>query len=126
MPAFLEHANYAISDPLKTAEWMKTIFGWHIRWQGDSIVGGNTVHVGTEERYVALYAPDQALANKTDSYTQVGGLNHIAVVVQDLDATEAAILKHGFKTGNHGDYEPGRRFYFHDGDAIEYEVVAYS
>ena len=55
----------------------------------------------------------------------MGGLNHIAVTVDDLDQTEAAIKAHGFETGNHGDYEPGRRFYFHDGDGIEYEVVKY-
>jgi catechol 2,3-dioxygenase-like lactoylglutathione lyase family enzyme len=62
---------------------------------------------------------------KTNTYTQVGGLNHIAVVVEDIDATEAAVIAHGFKTGNHADYEPGRRFYFHDDDDIEYEVVQY-
>ena len=26
---------------------------------------------------------------------------------------------------NHGDYEPGRRFYFMDPDGIEYEIVSY-
>ena len=36
-----------------------------------------------------------------------------------------AVLAQGFTTGNHADYEPGRRFYFHDADGIEYEVVQY-
>ena len=44
---------------------------------------------------------------------------------EGLIASEAAIKAHGFETGNHGDYEPGRRFYFHDADGIEYEVVSY-
>ena len=26
---------------------------------------------------------------------------------------------------NHGDYDPGRRFYFLDPDGIEYEVISY-
>ncbi|MGJ8556368.1 MAG: VOC family protein, partial [Sulfitobacter geojensis] len=30
-----------------------------------------------------------------------------------------------FKTSNHADYEPGRRFYFHDTDGVEFEVVQY-
>lgn len=123
MTAQLEHANFTVSDPATTAAWMVKLFGWHIRWKGDAISGGHTVHVGTKAQYLALYKPDTTLNAKADSYTQLAGLNHIAVVVDDLDATEAAILAHGFKTGSHADYEPGRRFYFHDNDSIEYEVV---
>ena len=35
------------------------------------------------------------------------------------------VVEAGFKPINHADYEPGRRFYFHDHDGIEYEVVSY-
>lgn len=125
MPALLEHANYTVSDPLATAHWMAQIFGWHIRWQGDSIDGGMTAHVGTDDRYVALYTPHKALHDGPSSYTTVGGLNHIAVVVDDLDQLEQQVKAAGFVTGNHQVYEPGRRFYFHDADNIEYEVVQY-
>ena len=34
-------------------------------------------------------------------------------------------VEHGLETFNHGDYEPGRRFYFFDWDGIEFEVVSY-
>lgn len=125
MTTQLEHANYTVSDPAATAAWMQIVFGWHIRWQGDAISGGHTVHVGTQNHYLALYKPDTALSPKANNYSQLAGLNHIAVVVDNLDTTEAAILAHGFKTGSHADYEPGRRFYFHDEDGIEYEVVQY-
>lgn len=125
MPALLEHANYTVSDPAATAAWMETFFGWHIRWQGDAIAGGHTVHVGTKDRYLALYTPGAPDKAKQSNYTTIAGLNHIAVVVDDLDATERAIKQHGFVTGSHADYEPGRRFYFHDHDGIEYEVVQY-
>ncbi|MGJ5618249.1 VOC family protein [Sulfitobacter sp. MF3-043] len=125
MTAKLEHANYTVSDPAATADWMQKLFGWHIRWEGNAIAGGHTKHVGTDTQYVALYTPGDATKPKYTSYKVTGGLNHIAVVVDDLDATERAIKQHGFKTGNHADYEPGRRFYFHDDDGIEYEVVQY-
>ena len=125
MPAMLEHANITVSDPAATAAWMKTLFGWHIRWEGDAIMGGHTKHVGTASHYVALYVPDKTKPIAEDTYQTVGGLNHLAVVVDDLNATEAAIKAHGFETSNHGDYEPGRRFYFHDNDGIEFEVVQY-
>ncbi|MCX7558806.1 VOC family protein [Sulfitobacter sp. F26204] len=125
MTATLEHANFTVSDPHATAAWMTKLFDWHIRWEGAAINGGYTIHVGDKDRYLAIYSPNKATTSGASSYDVVGGLNHLAVVVDDLDKTEAAIKAHGFKTSNHGDYEPGRRFYFHDGDGIEYEVVQY-
>ncbi|MEQ6248883.1 VOC family protein [Sulfitobacter sp. HNIBRBA3233] len=125
MTARLEHANYTVSDPAATAAWMEKLFGWHRRWEGDATAGGHTVHIGTKDQYLALYTPAGAPSRAADSYNHVAGLNHIAVVVDDLDAMEKAVRAHGFETGNHADYEPGRRFYFHDADGIEYEVVQY-
>lgn len=124
--AQLEHANITVRDPAATAAWMEKLFGWHIRWQGDAISGGYTIHVGNDQRYIALYNPGTTVVDATSSYTRVAGLNHLAVTVDDLDATEAAIKAHGFETSNHGDYEPGRRFYFHDNEGIEFEVVSYT
>ena len=125
MTAMLEHANYTVTDATKTAAWMEKLFGWHIRWQGDATSGGTSIHVGTDHHYLALYTPSTAVTPIDSAYTTTGGLNHIAVVVDDLDGTETAVKAHGFTTGNHQDYEPGRRFYFHDADGIEYEVVSY-
>lgn len=125
MTAILEHANFTVKDPMATADWMGKLFGWSVRWSGAAIMGGFTVHVGTKDSYVALYSPGDRDLAKQDNYNTVGGLNHIGVTVDDLDATEAAVLAHGFETSNHGDYEPGRRFYFHDSDGLEFEVVSY-
>ncbi|MBB3993218.1 catechol 2,3-dioxygenase-like lactoylglutathione lyase family enzyme [Sulfitobacter undariae] len=125
MTAQLEHANFTVSDPAATAHWMEELFGWRIRWQGDAISGGHTIHVGTDSQYLALYTPPKPPQAKTDSYAQLAGLNHIAVTVEDLEKAEAKVKTLGFVTKNHADYEPGRRFYFHDNDGIEYEVVQY-
>ncbi len=123
--AVLEHVNVTVSDPLKTAEHLCQLFGWHIRWQGDAIHGGRTVHVGSDDSYVAVYTRGAPAEHKSDSYSTRGGLNHIGIVVDDLGAVEARVLKAGFKPHSHADYEPGRRFYFHDHDGIEFEVVSY-
>lgn len=88
MPAQLEHANFTVSDPAATADWMREVFGWHLRWEGDAMAGGHTKHVGTEAHYVALYNPGNAGTLMNTSYETIGALNHIAVVVDDLDATE--------------------------------------
>lgn len=123
--AFLEHVNVTVSDPEKTAKMLCDLFDWHIRWQGDSIDGGKTIHVGEEKSYVAVYSNPKAQSDPSVSYYTRGGLNHIAMVVNNLDATEKRVLAAGFETTNHGDYEPGRRFYFHDHDGIEFEIVSY-
>ena len=122
----LEHVNVTVSDPDRTAEWLGRVFGWRVRWSGPGMQTGRTVHCGTDGRYVALFNYGSTPAAPGDSYRTRAGLNHIGVVVDDLDATEARVKAEGFETGNHSDYEPGRRFYFDDHDGVEWEVVSYS
>lgn len=124
--SMLEHVNITVSDPAATAAWLETVFGWRIRWQGTAKFGGHTIHVGAEDSYVALYAPPEPSAPAVDSYRTRCGLNHVAVVVADLAATEARVKAAGFVPHSHADYAPGRRFYFHDTDGLEWEVVSYA
>ena len=127
--ALLEHVNLTVNDPKKTAAKLIEIFGWHVRWEGAAMNNGYTVHVGTEDHYVALYRPENgrqiARDTRERAAEQVGHLNHIAIVVDDLEATEKRVQAAGYMPENHGDYEPGRRFYFYDHDDIEFEVVSY-
>ena len=121
----LEHVNVTVSSPEQTAAMMCELFGWHVRWQGESMMGGHTVHVGNEASYVALYTHPELSSGDSRTYDTRGGLNHIGVVVDDLEDTEKRVLAAGFATHNHAEYEPGRRFYFNDRDGIEFEVVHY-
>jgi len=125
MAAQLEHANVTVSNASATAAWMCDLFDWHIRWQGASKDGGTSLHVGTDQQYLALYEPPRAEASQELREATLGGLNHIAMVVDDIDATEKAVKAAGFTPKSHANYEPGRRFYFFDHDQIEYEIVAY-
>lgn len=122
----LEHVNVTVSDPQRTAAMLGDLFGWHIRWQGKSGMGGDTVHVGTDDAYIAVYSTGASREPKSESYRIRGGLNHIGIVVDDLDEVERRVEKAGYRPHSHGDYEPGRRFYFHDHDGIEFEVVSYA
>jgi len=125
MTTTLEHANITVTDPATTAAWMCDIFGWDIRWQGPAIDAGMTIHVGGPASYLALYSPQKPLAKAPHSYTTNGGLNHLAVVTDDIHAMRRKVETAGFTPGEHFDYEPGQRFYFFDHDGIEYEVVQY-
>ena len=124
----LEHVNVTVPDPNATAKRLGDLFGWHIRWEGAAVNGGYTMHVGTEDSYIALYTGPGGAQNQspeTNSYLQRGGLNHIGVVVDDLDKIEALVIEMGFTPHSHADYEPGTRFYFIDSDGIEFEVIKY-
>ena len=125
--ARLEHANITVGDVEGTAELLVRLFGWQIRWQGPSIHGGWTIHVGTVDQYLALYSgPDRDKLAQADTYTLRGGLNHIGLVVDDLQAAETAVTAAGLTPTSHADYEPGRRFYFLSPQGVEFEVVSYS
>ncbi|MGJ8610282.1 MAG: VOC family protein [Octadecabacter sp.] len=123
----LEHVNVTVADPDASAALLGAVFGWRVRWAGPAIHGGYSVHVGSETSYVAFYtgAEGGVMDAQQSSYAQKAGLNHIAVVVDDLDAVEAKVIARGYETHSHADYEPGRRFYFREENGIEIEVVEY-
>lgn len=124
--AALEHVNVTVSDPEKTAQRLCDLFGWKIRWQGKAIHEGFTVHVGSDDNYLAVYGKGMPADPAAESYFTRGGLNHIGVTVDDLDGVEEKVKAMGYRPYNHADYEPGRRFYFEDEDGVEFEVVSYA
>lgn len=121
MPAArLEHANITVSDPDRSAALFANLCDWHERWRGPAMTGF-TVHVGSEDQYVALYSRGP----EPRRYAKGVPLNHIGLLVDDLAAAEAVVLEAGLEPFGHGDYDPGARFYFFDWDGIEFEVVSY-
>ncbi|MDE2562470.1 MAG: VOC family protein [Sphingomonadales bacterium] len=121
--ARLEHANITVSDPARSAALLEKLCGWHERWRGPAINDGWTIHVGSDTDYLALYTPGLAQAER---FAKGVPLNHVGLLVDDLDAAEAVVNEAGLATFNHADYEPGRRFYFFDWDGIEFEIVSYA
>ena len=73
---------------------MREVFEWPVRWQGAARGSGQSVHVGGEVSYIALYCPYAATA--PDSYHCLSGLNHIGVVVDDIGKVERRVQKAGF------------------------------
>lgn len=127
--AQLEHVNVTVADPQGMAALLGELFGWKVRWEGAALSGaGYTVHVGTKDTYVALYTGSDGdpVTPSGTSYNRIAGLNHIGVIVDDLDATEVKVMALGLKTHSHADYEPGRRFYFDTPYDIEIEVISYT
>lgn len=118
----LEHVNITVSDIERSAALLEALMGWHVRWRGPSQLGGETIHVGGEADYIAVYTKGVPVSR----FAKGQPLNHVGLVVEDLDAAEAVVKAAGLEPFNHADYEPGRRFYFFDWDGIEFEMVSYA
>ena len=119
---FLEHANITVTDPERSSALLQRLCGWHERWRGPSQLGGWTIHVGNERDYLAVYTNE----GRGGPFAKGAPLNHVGLVVDDLDAAEAVVNEAGLTPFNHADYEPGRRFYFFDWDGIEFEIISYT
>jgi catechol 2,3-dioxygenase-like lactoylglutathione lyase family enzyme len=117
----IEHVNLSVGDPEAAAAAMEAIFGWTVRWRGAGMNGKPVCHVGNGDHYLA-FATDDAPGR----HPKGRPLNHVALEVQDLNAVEARVAAAGYAPFAHGDYEPGRRFYFFGPDGIEFEVVSYA
>jgi catechol 2,3-dioxygenase-like lactoylglutathione lyase family enzyme len=119
---FLEHVNITVSDPERSAGLLQRLCGWHERWRGPSQLGGWTIHVGNDRDYLAVYTN----AGRGGPFAKGTPMNHVGLVVDDLNAAETVVKEAGLVPFNHADYEPGRRFYFFDWDGIEFEIVSYA
>jgi len=117
----IEHANLTVTDPDRSSQLFQKLCGWHERWRGPAMMGGETIHVGNETSYIAFYTNDAAKGG----YCKGVPLNHVGLLVDDLDAAEKVVIGAGLEPFGHDDYEPGRRFYFFDWDGVEFEVVSY-
>src|SRR5258708_16128086 len=120
----IEHVNVTVSDPERAAKLMEALFGWHVRWQGAARDGGQTIHVGSDDHYIALHT-GRGVAYSADDFAKGRPLNHIGVQGDDLDAVQAKVPAAGLKPIGHDDYDPGRRFYFLRSHRIEDEVVGH-
>jgi catechol 2,3-dioxygenase-like lactoylglutathione lyase family enzyme len=129
---FIEHVNVTVSQPERSAQLFQDLFGWHIRWHGAARDGGRVIHVGDNRNYIAVYAeprsPDEAWEGGSGDRGWEKGvpLNHVGIQVDDLDGVEQRVAAAGLVPFAHGDYDPGRRFYFMDWDGIEFEIVSYA
>lgn len=122
--ACLEHINLTVDNPDQLAELFCELFNWKIRWSGPSKDQGYTVHVGSENRYFALYTHEKSTTTGLN-YLSHGMVNHIGLVVNDAQAMEQRIINKGYETTNHRNYGVCRSFYFMADQTLEIEIVYY-
>ena len=101
---FLEHVNITVSDPDRSSDLLQQLCGWHERWRGPSQLGGWTIHVGSERDYLAIYTNE----GRGGPYAKGQPLNHIGLVVDDLDTAERIVIAAGLEPfGTRALHRPG-------------------
>ena len=123
--AYLEHANVTVTNPEQTAQRLIDLFNWNIRWSGAAMNQGHTIHVGTKDCYLALYTHKDTIEANSNGLN-AGHLNHLAVVVDDIEQASNQAYRLGLEPFNFGEYQPGKRFYVMIDKDLELEVVSYN
>jgi catechol 2,3-dioxygenase-like lactoylglutathione lyase family enzyme len=120
--ARLEHVNISSSDCDRLADFLARLTGWTRRWEGPAMNDGRTIHLGDDRAYLAIYTH----ADTAGGFAKGTPMNHIGIVVMDIERAERLVEREGLTPFNQGQYDPGpRSFYFMDWDGIEFEIVAY-
>jgi catechol 2,3-dioxygenase-like lactoylglutathione lyase family enzyme len=122
----LEHANLTVSDLERSIAFFRAALGFEVRWRGTtSDPTQEAAHVGPpgEAFYLSLFEAETPGRARYDY--SAPGLNHVGLVVEDLDAARKRVEASGAEVHLAADYDPGRRFYFLDPDGIEFELVQY-
>ena len=91
-----------------------------------NVGGGYTIHLGSNDSYIALYQRRDHWVDIDYLWEKGLPLNHTGVVVDDITDVESRVVAAGLLPFNHGDYAPGKRFYFLDPDGITLEFACWT
>ncbi len=124
----LEHANITVSDLERSISFYEEALGFEVRWRGEVFNTSRkaaAAHVGPsgEAFYLSLFEAVNGGRAKYDYAPP--GINHLGIVVDDLDDARRQLEAAGAMVAMGSDYDPGRRLYFFDPDGIEIELVQY-
>ncbi|MCW8330118.1 VOC family protein [Photobacterium sp. SDRW27] len=125
MNPYVEHANVTVNNLDNTVDFLQAaIPEFQIRHQGQA-EHYRWCHIGTDNSYLAL----QEIVERTQidriPYRDVG-LNHIGLVIEDVDAARKRLLAAGYRENDIVSPHPWRkRIYFWDQDGIEWEFTEY-
>ncbi len=128
MAIYLEHANITVPDVDAAIAFLQTIDP-ALKVRKDVTPAGSHrwVHIGTDTSYIALQAPHvDATPQAARTAYENHGVNHLAWVVDDIDAVVERMQQAGYERGITGKPHPHRRrIYFYDPAGFEWELLEY-
>jgi len=118
----IEHANISVRDIEKALRFITTALPeFHIRG-GDCI---DWLHYGDDDTYISLMALSMEAQIGHHSY-QDTGVNHIGIVVDNVDAVVARLEAAGYRQDTGPEVSQWRkRYYFADDDYQQWEFIEY-
>ena len=127
MPPKLEHANLIVSDVDGMIRFLQTAFpDFVVRWEWTAEDGGRSVHVGTQDTYLALNEASRERAAKWVPYSGEPGTNHLGYEVDDVDTLRERMIAAGYRDSTVPNNHPHRkRVYFYDDEGNDWEFVQY-
>ena len=128
MESYLEHVNITVIDVDEAIRFLQTAMpDWKVRADVSSKESNcrRWVHIGTDTTYLAI--EDRGATQKGPHEPYVNpGVNHIGLVVKDVDAVSKRLTDAGYAEGLSSPDNPNRRrIYFFDAEGNEYEFVEY-
>ena len=129
-PSRLEHLNVTLTDLDRATRALQAIIPqWSVRgagrWDDDAGQSYRWRHVGDDFQYIALYEtpPGRALSASGPR----SAFNHLALVVDDLDATLARLQAVGIPLDHIGGSTEHRRsaYVMIEPERLQIELVAY-
>lgn len=127
MTVKLEHANLTVRDIDGMIRFLQTAFPeFQVRGEGKSADGSRWVHVGTQETYIALSSAKTEPGQRWMPYRGMPGVNHLAYVVDDVEALCNRMKSAGYRDSTPPNAHPYRkRRYFYDPEGNDWEFVQY-
>jgi len=122
----LEHANVSVRDIKGMIRFLQTAFPeFRMRGEGISREGAQWVHVGTDDTYIAL-SESRVEPGSFRPYSGAPGVNHLAYIVDDVEALRQRLAAAGYKDSTPPNAHPYRkRQYFYDPEGNDWEFVQY-
>ena len=128
MESYLEHVNITVIDVDEAIRFLQTAMpDWKVRADVSSKENNcrRWVHLGTDTSYIAI--EDRGATEKGNHEPYVDpGVNHMGLVVKDIDAVSKRLTDAGYSEGaSSPDNLNRKRIYFYDADGNEYEFIEY-
>src|SRR2546426_12120302 len=94
----LEHANLFVRDIDATIRFLQAAFPeFRIRFDGMDPRGFRWVHIGTDDTYIALTQSTAEPERQWTPYVGVPGVNHLAYVVDNVEALRERMRSAGYR-----------------------------
>jgi len=125
MQSRIEHVNITVRDLERATRFIITALP-EFRVRGEDKSGrGDWRHVGTDDTYISLTHSQDAVTGKRTNYADLG-VNHIGVVVEDVESVIARLRSAGYRQSSGTEVSQWRkRYYFLDNDDQEWEFIEY-